>query len=67
MNFHMETLTTAQAAERLGVNVQKFHRLAAKHGVAPALAGTGIRGPKFWHPRDVEWIARLEQTTGTAA
>ena len=50
----------------LGVNVQKFFRLAAKHGVFPTMEAPGLRGAKFWNPRDIDRVARLE-AAGTAA
>lgn len=53
----METLTTAEAAERLGVNVQKFFRLAESANILPALAAPGLRGAKFWHAHDIDQLA----------
>ena len=53
----METLTTAAAAERLGVNVQKSFRLAESAGIQPALEAPGLRGAKFWHSSDVDQLA----------
>lgn len=53
----METLTSSEAAARLGVNVQKFHRLVAEAGVSPVIEAPGLRGAKFWRPRDVERLA----------
>jgi predicted trehalose synthase len=55
----METLLSSEAAARLGVNVQKFHRLVAEHKIAPAFEAPGLRGAKFWLPRDVERLAEL--------
>jgi excisionase family DNA binding protein len=49
----VESLTSREAAERLGVNVQKFHRLVAEHEIRPILKGTGLRGEKFWKPSDI--------------
>lgn len=43
----------------LGVNVQKFHRLVAKHGLKPAVEVPGKRGAKFWRRRDVEALEQL--------
>jgi len=56
----METLTSALAADRLGVDVAKFHRLVRKHRIEPAFEAPGLRGAKFWLPRDVDRIAELE-------
>lgn len=53
----METLTTAEAADRLGVNVQKFFRLAEAANIQPALAAPGLRGAKFWRTADIERLA----------
>lgn len=50
----MEVLTSRKAADRLGVNIQKFHRLAAKHGLSPVMEAPGKRGAKFWNPRDID-------------
>lgn len=55
--FHMESLTSRQAADRLGVNAQKFHRLAKTAGLTPVLEVPGIRGAKFWDPADIEDLA----------
>lgn len=64
--FHVETLTSRKAAERLGVNVQKFLRIAAANHVSPVLEAPGLRGAKFWNPRDIERLAD-ELTNGGAA
>lgn len=53
----METLTTAEAAAKLDVNVQKFFRLVAAADIKPALEAPGLRGAKFWKSRDVERLA----------
>jgi hypothetical protein len=52
--FRIEVLSTAKAAERLGMNVQKFHRLAARYGITPALKAEGQTGAMFWLDSDVE-------------
>ena len=44
----------------LGVSVQKFHRLAAKHGIVPVFKMPGRTGGKLWNPVAVELIRRLE-------
>jgi hypothetical protein len=56
----VETLTTAEAAALLGVNVQKYHRLATKHGITPLMTAPGLRGAKFWTRAAVEMIRRFE-------
>jgi hypothetical protein len=53
----MEQLASRQAADRLGVNIQKFHRLVAVYQVEPVLAVPGIRGAKFWRAVDIDRIA----------
>lgn len=53
----METLTTLEAATQLGVNVQKFHRLADRHDIRPILKAPGLRGAKFWKASDVRRLA----------
>lgn len=53
-----ETLTSTEAAELLGVNAQKFHRLVQKHRIEPALAAPGLRGAKFWHRSDIETLRK---------
>lgn len=52
-------MTTKDAATRLGVNVPKFFRLAATHGVNPVVEAAGIRGPKFWDPADINRLAEV--------
>lgn len=54
----MESLTSRQAADNLGVNPQKFHRLVATYQVEPLLKAKGIRGVRFWHPLDIEALRR---------
>jgi hypothetical protein len=53
----METLTSRQAADRLGVNVQKFHRLIVGTGIIPVVKAPGLRGAKFWAVDDIEALA----------
>jgi hypothetical protein len=57
----METLTTAQAAEMVGVNVQKLFRLIAREGIAPVFEAPGKRGAKFWNPRDIERLIASDE------
>lgn len=52
----MESLTSRQAADQLGVSVQKFHRLMASEKVAPVMEAPGLRGAKFWNARDIERV-----------
>lgn len=53
----MDTLTSAEAADLLGVNPQKLHRLVTRHDVRPVLEAPGKRGAKFWLRRDIERLA----------
>jgi excisionase family DNA binding protein len=46
-------LTTAQAAERLGVDVRTIHRWVKRGTLTPALKATGLRGPLFFAESDV--------------
>lgn len=55
----MEALGTAKAAAQLGVNVQKFHRLAGQHGITPVLAAEGLTGAKFWSSDDVDRLGQI--------
>jgi hypothetical protein len=61
----MAPLTSRQGADRLGVNIQKFHRLVAANDVEPVVVGTGLRGAKFWNPADIDALALT--LDGTAA
>ena len=64
----MSSLTSRQAADHLGVNVSKFHRIvAATEWLTPVLEIPGIRGAKFWNPADIETLAtQLANETGAA-
>lgn len=54
----MESLTSRKAADLLGVNAQKFHRLVAAYDVHPVFEADGIRGVKLWNPRDIESLGQ---------
>jgi hypothetical protein len=41
-------ITTAEAAEQLGIDVAKFHRLVAKHNMDPLRKLPGVRGAMLW-------------------
>lgn len=49
-----ETLTTQEAAKRLDVTVQKFHRLVLRHRLDPAVKAPGLRGAMFWNTEDID-------------
>ena len=52
----MEIATTKQAADDIGVSVQKIHRAAIELGLVPALKLPGRTGAKMWTPSDVELV-----------
>lgn len=66
-SFHMDSLTSRKAADRLGVSVQKFHRTVTKHKVNPVFELDGIRGAKFWNPRDIDRLADTLQAEAKAS
>ena len=55
-------ITTAEAAEQLGIDVAKFHRLVAKHNLDPARKLPGVRGAMLWDARVIEAL-RTEATS----
>jgi hypothetical protein len=55
-------ITTAEAAQQLGVDVAKFHRLVAKHRIDPARKLPGIRGAMLWDASAIEAL-RTEATS----
>jgi hypothetical protein len=58
----MESLTTAEAAQRAGLTVRQWHYWAAKAKVRPVRQLTGLRGPKFWSAKAVESVtAEIEE------
>lgn len=60
-------IKSADAAERLGVNPQRFHRLVAQHNIEPAVQITGPRGAKFWNITDIDTLeALVAQAQATA-
>lgn len=52
----MESLTTRQAADALGVSVTRWHKLVKRHGIAPIFRAPGITGAMFWSPDAVETL-----------
>lgn len=57
----VEAMTSREAAEQLGIRVQQWHRLVARHNLSPQYELPGIRGAKFWHPGDVDRVRELER------
>lgn len=55
-------ITTAEAAEQLGIDVAKFHRLVAKHNMDPLRKLPGVRGAMLWDARVIEAL-RTEATS----
>jgi DNA-binding transcriptional MerR regulator len=53
----IELLTTAQVAERFGVDVRTVARWANAGRLTPAVEGPGLRGARFFHADDVEALA----------
>lgn len=52
-----DLLTTAQAAERRGVNVRTIHRAVASGRLAPAMKLPGDTGAYLFRPSDVDAVA----------
>lgn len=50
----VESLTSREAAERLGITVRQWHGLVAKHKLQPVRELPGLRGAKFWAVEDVD-------------
>ena len=55
----MKVSTSRQAADEVGVNVQRWHRLVKRYQLNPTHEIPGIRGAKFWRDQDVKFIARI--------
>lgn len=65
-----DLLTTAQAADVLGVSVATVHRMESDGELSVALKVTGLRGPKFFRLDEVEALrdrrAAEPETEGAA-
>ena len=55
--FRMELLSSGEAAEQLGVNIQRFHRLVDRHGINPVLRAKPPTGVMFWLASDIDRLA----------
>ena len=55
---HMNNLTSAQVAERLGVSVKTVHRMVLAEDLRPAAKLPGRTGAYLFDPADVEVLAR---------
>lgn len=53
----MAPLPTREVAERLGVPLSTLHGWIDAGRLTPTLKGTGLRGPMFFDPADVETLA----------
>jgi hypothetical protein len=61
-----ETILSAEAADRLGVNIQKFFRLVAAHNIQPTLEAPGLRGAKFWNAKDIDRLGKAIEKQAAA-
>ena len=50
-------ITTAEAADLLGVAVSTVNRMAARGELVPVVKGAGIRGARHYDRADVEKLA----------
>jgi hypothetical protein len=55
----MGFISSAQAAKRLNVNVQKFHRLVEQHQLEPAFKAAGEKGARFWKVETIDRLAEI--------
>lgn len=47
-------VSSREAAERLGISVAYFHRLAEARAIEPAVPASRHGTGKLWHPGDIE-------------
>lgn len=57
---NLELMTTAQVAERFGVDVRTVARWVNAGRLIPAVTGSGLRGPRFFRPEDVDALAATQ-------
>lgn len=55
----MKDPTSREAADRLGISVQRWHRLVERYRLSPTRELPGIRGAKFWRQQDVTLVGRI--------
>ena len=53
----MNLLSTAEAAERVGVSVRTLNRMADDGRITPAAKAPGLRGGYLYEPAEVERVA----------
>ena len=53
----MDLLSTAEAAERIGVSVRTLNRMAEDGRITPAAKAPGLRGGYLYEPAEVERVA----------
>lgn len=53
----MNLLSTAEAAERIGVSVRTLNRMAEDGRIVPAAKAPGLRGGYLYDPAEVERVA----------
>jgi len=66
-NVPTELLTTAQAADVIGVSVATVHRMAETGELPVALKADGLRGPKFYRVEDVLPLAERRKAESEVA
>lgn len=62
----LELITAAEVAERAGVAVKTVHRWAESGRIKTAMQGPGLRGARFFRPKDVERLLAELQTERSA-
>jgi hypothetical protein len=55
----MKDPTSREAADQLGISVQRWHRLAERFQLKATRELPGLRGAKFWRPQDVRTVGRF--------
>lgn len=61
VGMNNEQLTTAEAAEMLGVSRQRVHQMARRVGIAPARKDTTHARRVFWMREDIRRLAERRQ------